>query len=600
VRGRSFHLSAPTYQLMRVDVVRWVVVVGVVGVVALCLAGWLFLFPVGASSESLYVDGFSAALSNWSTHTGHTPWLNNDATHSITAFTDHVVDSAYGFADTAVSDFATITSIKLMGMVKSNNEAHYVALLLYGSGWSISYDAWGDGSGTYASFESGELKATISSVARINECLMNTTKHGATTGTLSLQKVYLYVAYGVSNYTLVTAVSPSGYGVVSPSGTNSYNANSNVSVSGTANDGYQLSYWLRNSSVVGTNGTSPYVCNMTSNWNVTVVFVRVNVTLSCYAVGSGSVVPSGSYFEYDNVSVVGSASAGWGLGYWLRNGSLVGVNGSSPYVLNMTASFNVTCVFARLNVTLATYCSPVGWGVVDASGSYFMYNNVSVTASVYGGYQFGSWLLNGTGWGSVNPLALNMSANFNLTGCFDVKNFTLSTFAGVGGSVLPLGGVYQEFVNVSVSAVADSGFGFGGWLLNGSDVGSVNPYLLNMTGCWNMTATFSRLEVSLFVYASPSNCSVTPDGYSSRFMFDNVTVSAVPDVGFVFGYWLRNGTFLSNDLSVEVNMTDNLVLCAVVAEVPVPDFSLFAGLGSLMAVSCLGGLFAVEKRRKGS
>ena len=57
MRGRGFHLSAPTYQLMRVDVVRWVVV-GVVGVVAVCLACWLFLFSASAN------DGFD--YSYWS------------------------------------------------------------------------------------------------------------------------------------------------------------------------------------------------------------------------------------------------------------------------------------------------------------------------------------------------------------------------------------------------------------------------------------------------------------------------------------------------------------------------------------------------------
>jgi len=171
-------------------------------VLVLCLSVCLIHVPsVFASSESLYVDAFSSAVANWNTHTGHTPWLNNDATHSIAAFTDHVVDSAYGFADTSVSDFSKISSIKLMGMVKSNNELHYAALLLYGSGWSISYDVWGDGSGVYASFESGELKATISSIARINACLMNATKHGATTGTLTLQKVYLAIVYTAASTT---------------------------------------------------------------------------------------------------------------------------------------------------------------------------------------------------------------------------------------------------------------------------------------------------------------------------------------------------------------------------------------------------------------
>ena len=151
------------------------------------------------ATETLYVNAFSAATMNWNTHTGHSPYLDLDATHSIAAFTDHVVDNSFDFANTAIADFTTITSIKLRGQVSSSNEDHYAAALLSGSSggaWSTSVNIFAvDAGSDWHDFTSADLKATISSLARINECAMQLTKHNVGAGTLGLSDVYLEVTY---------------------------------------------------------------------------------------------------------------------------------------------------------------------------------------------------------------------------------------------------------------------------------------------------------------------------------------------------------------------------------------------------------------------
>jgi len=148
-------------------------------------------------TERLDVNLFSAATMLFNTHTGATPWLDNVAGHSIGAFTDHAIDDSYTFADTAILDFATITSIKLKGQVRTNNELHYVNLLLSGSSggaWSIStINFYGDASINFVDNESVDLKATINSLARINECAMRAQKHNVGAGSLILQFVYLEI-----------------------------------------------------------------------------------------------------------------------------------------------------------------------------------------------------------------------------------------------------------------------------------------------------------------------------------------------------------------------------------------------------------------------
>jgi len=149
-------------------------------------------------TERLDVNLFSAATMNWNVHTGHTPWLDNDVTHSISAFTDHMVDDSYTFTNTAILDFLTITSIKLKGQVKSNLDLNYADLLLSGASggaWNTTVQVFDDaGSGVFIPFESVDLKAIISSLARIDECAMKATKHNmGGAGTLVLTQVYLEI-----------------------------------------------------------------------------------------------------------------------------------------------------------------------------------------------------------------------------------------------------------------------------------------------------------------------------------------------------------------------------------------------------------------------
>lgn len=159
----------------------------------------LILIPQvrAATTESDYVNYFSATIAKWNTHSGTTPYLQQASGNEIGAYTDHAVDAYYGFADTAVSSFSTITSIKLKGLVRTNNELHNVACLLYGSSggtWSLTANFYGDGT-LWIPNESVDLKATINSLARINECRMNLTKHNVAGGTLAFKQVYLEIVY---------------------------------------------------------------------------------------------------------------------------------------------------------------------------------------------------------------------------------------------------------------------------------------------------------------------------------------------------------------------------------------------------------------------
>jgi hypothetical protein len=75
-------------------------------------------------------------------------------------------------------------------------------------------------------------------------------------------------------------------------------------------------------------------------------------------------------------------------------------------------------------------------------------------------------------------------------------------------------------------------------------------------------ATYSYLYANLTVGVSGHGVT-NATGTSIQYQYDNVSVLAAPDPGYVLSYWMLNGTDVGSANPYTVNMTDNLSLTAV-------------------------------------
>jgi hypothetical protein len=85
-----------------------------------------------------------------------------------------------------------------------------------------------------------------------------------------------------------------------------------------------------------------------------------------------------------------------------------------------------------------------------------------------------------------------MNANYNLTAVFvEIVKYKLHVeVAGSGVTNATGDNLYDAGTNVAVLATADPDYMLGYWLLNDTNVGSVNPYQLTMNANYNLTAVF--------------------------------------------------------------------------------------------------------------
>lgn len=131
------------------------------------------------------------------------------------------------------------------------------------------------GTTAYSSGVSVAVKAAPASGWVLNNWFLNGSNAGsANPYVLTMTQNFNLTAVFVqphSQYHLI--IGASGKGNTSPApGTYSYNAGSNVSVASIPNSGWMLNHWLLNGSDVGS--TSPYKLTMSTNWNLTAVFIN--------------------------------------------------------------------------------------------------------------------------------------------------------------------------------------------------------------------------------------------------------------------------------------------------------------------------------------
>jgi hypothetical protein len=276
----------------------------------------------------------------------------------------------------------------------------------------------------------------------------------------------------------------------------------------------------------------------------------------------------------------------------------------------MTANYNLTAVFTENPpIQYQLHVQTTGSGVTNATGDalYTDGAQVQVLATPNSDWTFSHWLLNGSNVGSANPYLVTMNANYNLTAVFtqiQPTQFQLHVQTSGSGTTNATGDVsYDAGVSVAVLATPNAGWSFNGWILNGSSVGSANPYLLSMTANYNLTAVFTELppvEYTLHVQVSGQG-TTNATGDVAYVVATTVNVLASPDSGWNFTNWLLNGTNAGSTNPYTITMNNNYNLTAVFTQTSQPLFSDDFESGNFNAwtgtTTTTGGTVAVNTAR---
>ena len=151
------------------------------------------------------------------------------------------------------------------------------------------------------------------------------------------------ITFKVPQYSVNVSSSPSNGGSTSGGGTYVYG--DNVTVTATANTGYDFANWTENGNVVSTNPS--YSFTVQNNINLVANFSKkqFTVNLSSNPSDGGSTSGGGTYGYGDNVTVTATANTGYDFTNWTKNGNVVSSNPSYSFTvqnnINLVANFAV-------------------------------------------------------------------------------------------------------------------------------------------------------------------------------------------------------------------------------------------------------------------
>ena len=311
----------------------------------------------------------------------------------------------------------------------------------------------------------------------------------------------LVANFAVITHNISVSANPAAGGTVTGGG--SYAEGAAVTVTATANSGYNFVNWTEGGTEVSTSATYTFTLNTTDRTLVAnYAAITHSVSVSANPPAGGTVSGGGSYVEGATVTVTATANSGYNFVNWTENGTEVSTD--ATYNFNMeTTNRTLVANYAAITHSVSVLPNPAAGGTVSGGGSYDEGTSVMVTATANSGYKFVNWTENGT------EISTDATYNFNM-GTTDrtlVANFAAITHSvsvsanpSEGGTVTG-GSTYAEGDSVTVTATSSSGYNFVNWTEGGTEVSTDTSYTFTL-------GTSDRILVANFTPAAPATHTV--------------------------------------------------------------------------------------------
>ena len=194
---------------------------------------------------------------------------------------------------------------------------------------------------------------------------------------------------------------------------------------------------------------------------------------------------------------------------------------------------------------LTVRTSPTGIATIPGEEWYGQGTSKTLTAPAVAGYVFVYWDVDGASQGNgTNPITVTMNGPHTVTAHY-LKIYTFKIEAGLGGSTNPPVGTYTPNAGstVQVTAIPSANYAFDHWELDGTSVGSSNPYSVLIDGDHTLRAAFRVLPPPPSVTISPTSAAI--------FLDQSVNFTSAASGGTLpYTYqWCLNGSLVSGATS---------------------------------------------------
>lgn len=368
---------------------------------------------------------------------------------------------------------------------------------------------------------------------------------------------------------LDTIASPLDGGTTAGDG--AYAIDANATVTAVAAAGFAFVNWTDNGTIVST--TSSYTLAMDVNHSLIANFVPVyTVTAGALPVEGGTTTGGGTFNEGTSVTVTATPNAGYTFTSWTEGGFVV--SNAASLTFDVSSDRILVANFTQgTGYTISTSATPAAGGSTSGGGVFASGTSVTVIASPNVGYAFANWTQGGNVVSSSASYTFNATADRILVANFTVSgggNRTISTSSQpVAGGTTSGGGTVADGASVTVVATPNAGYNFVNWSEASVQVSASASYTFNATANRTLVANFIAIaggNRTISTASSPAAGGTTSGGgvYADG---TSITVSAVPNAGYIFKRWRAGGTNVSSSANYTFTVTADRALTATFAPV---------------------------------
>ena len=396
----------------------------------------------------------------------------------------------------------------------------------------------------------------------------------------------IFAKFKVQIFTITSSAGTGGS--ISPSGTSLVKYDSSIKYTITPNAGFVLDTLFVNGLKVDSI-TSYTFDTVTINKTISAKFKVQTFTITSSAGTGGMITPVGSSIvKYDSsLKYTITSSAGFVLDTLFVNG--LKVDSISSYTFD-TVTINKT-ISAKFKVQTFTITSSVGTGgmITPVGSSIVKYDSsLKYIITPNAGFVIDTLFVNGNKVDSISSYTFDtVTINKTIFAKFKVQTFTITSSAGTGGMITPVGSSSVKYdSSIKYTITPDAGFVIDTIFVDSIPVDSISSYTFDSVRI-NKTI-FAKFKVKTFAITATAGAGgmITPVGSSIVKYDSSIKYTITPDAGFVLDTLFVNGIKVDSISSytfdsVRINKT-------IFAKFKVQTFTILSSAGAGGSINPLG------------
>ena len=379
--------------------------------------------------------------------------------------------------------------------------------------------------------------------------------------------------FETEHYEITATANPAEGGSVEGAGIFDYGQQ--VTLTATANEGYEFVNWTEDEEEVSTTAEYSFTANQSRNLVANFQILTFSVTANANPTEGGSVSiqeenETGIYNYGTVLTITATPNEGFHFMQW--NDGVTDVQ--RTYTVNADAHF--TAYFGHDGVdefVISATSNPVTAGTIEGNGVYEENAEVTITATANTGYTFANWTEGQDTVSTDATYSFTVTANRSLVANFTINTYSVTAVANPteGGTVAidvpSQNGVYDYGTSLVITATANEGYHFTQW----SDGVTEAQRSYTVVADAEFVAYFAENVANEYTISATANPveGGTIEGAGTYEENAQAVLRATANTGYTFTNWTEGDEVVSTEAEYSFTVTADRTLVANFEAIPV-------------------------------